>query len=146
MTPKTAVQPALPQFQPGANLPPGHAIDQCLIHVSAMASAVGLRWLNGALSLRLALWNGDHAIDLLLDGMKIAQQFFLGVGATHCHEHSPIVACKGSRSPWITMAWAAEKFVQYAIQKARNDANVPVMTDAPLMLSVSGARGIVGVP
>ena len=42
------------------------------------------------------------------------------------------------------MAWAAEKFVQYAIQKTRNDASVLVMTDAPLMLSVSGARGIVG--
>ena len=37
-----------------------------------------------------------------------------------------------------------KKFVQYAIQKTRNDASVLVMTDAPLMLSVSGARGIVG--
>ena len=46
-----------PQFQPGANLPPVACIDQCLIQVSAMASAVGLRWLK-RVSLRLALWNG----------------------------------------------------------------------------------------
>ena len=38
----------------------------------------------------------DHGIDLLLDGMKITQQFFLvELGATHGHEKTPIVAVQG---------------------------------------------------
>ena len=38
----------------------------------------------------------DHTIDLLFDGMKITQQFFLiELGSTDGHENSPIVAVKG---------------------------------------------------
>lgn len=38
----------------------------------------------------------NHAIDLLFDGMKITQQFFLvELGATHRHEKTPIVAVQG---------------------------------------------------
>lgn len=38
----------------------------------------------------------NHAINLLFDGMKITQQFFLvELGATHRHEKTPIVAVQG---------------------------------------------------
>ena len=75
-----------------------------------MASAVGcVVERGGFVEIGVVEWC-DHAIDLLFNGMKITQQFFLvELGATHRHENTPIVAVQGFPLALITMAWAAEK-------------------------------------
>ena len=77
--------------------PLGYAIDQCLIQVLGDGFGGGIALVEGCgfVEVGVVEWR-DHAIDLLLDGMKITQQFFLvELGATHCHENTPIVAVLG---------------------------------------------------
>ena len=77
--------------------PLGHAIDQCLIQVfgDGFGGGIALVERRGFVEVGVVEWR-DHAIDLLLDGMKITQQFFLvELGTTHRHEHSPIMTVQG---------------------------------------------------
>ena len=77
--------------------PLGHAIDQRLIHVfgDGFGGGIALVERGGFVEIGVVEWR-DHAIDLLLDGMKITQQFFLvELGTTYRHENSPIVAVQG---------------------------------------------------
>ena len=77
--------------------PLGHAIDQRLIHVfgDGFGGGIALVERGGFVEIGVVEWR-DHAIDLLFDGMKITQQFFLvELGATHRHENTPIVAVQG---------------------------------------------------
>lgn len=74
-----------------------HAIDQRLIHVlgDGFGGRIALVERVGFVEIGVVEWC-DYAIDLLFDGMKITQQFFLvELGATHCHENTPIVAVQG---------------------------------------------------
>lgn len=75
----------------------GHAIDQRLIHVfgDGFGGGIALVERGGFVEIGVVEWR-DHAIDLLFDGMKITQQFFLvELGATHRYENTPIVAVQG---------------------------------------------------
>ena len=76
---------------------PRHAIHQSLIQVfgNGFGGGIALVKRGGFVEIGIVEWR-DHAIDLLLDGMKVTQQFFLvKLGATYCHENSPIVAVQG---------------------------------------------------
>ena len=75
----------------------GHAIHQSLIQVfgNGFGGGITLVKRNGFVEIGIVEWR-DHAIDLLLNGMKVTQQFFLvKLGATYYHENSPIVAVQG---------------------------------------------------
>ena len=76
---------------------PRHAIHQSLVQVlgNGFGGGIALDKRGGFVEIGIVEWR-DHAIDLLLNGMKVTQQFFLvKLGATHCHENSPIVAVQG---------------------------------------------------
>ena len=75
----------------------GHVIHQDLVHVfrDGFGGRIAMLKRRGFVEIGVVEWR-DHFIDLLLDGMKITQQFFLvELGATHRHENTPIVAVKG---------------------------------------------------
>jgi len=77
--------------------PLGHAIDQRLIHVfrDGFGGRIALVERCGFVEVGV-VEQRDHTIDLLLNGMKITQQFFLvELGATHGHENAPIMAMQG---------------------------------------------------
>ena len=76
---------------------PRHAIHQSLVQVfgNGFGGGIALIKRGGFVEIGIVEWR-DHAIDLLLNGMKVTQQFFLvKLGATYCHENSPIVAVQG---------------------------------------------------
>ena len=75
----------------------GHVISQGLVQVfrDGFGGRIALVERGGFVEIGILEWR-DHFIDLLLDGMKITQQFFLvELWATHCHENTPIVAVQG---------------------------------------------------
>lgn len=75
----------------------GHVIHQGLVQVfcDGFGGGVALVERGGFVEIGILEWR-DHFIDLLLDGMKITQQFLLvELWATHCHENTPIVAVQG---------------------------------------------------
>ena len=77
--------------------PLGHPVRQPLIQVfgNGFGGRIALVERRGFVEIGIVEWR-DHAIDLLLDGMEITQQFFLvELGTTHRHEHSPIMAVQG---------------------------------------------------
>ena len=76
---------------------PRHAIHQSLVQVfgNGFGGGIALVKRGDFVEIGIVEWR-DHAIDLLLNGMKVTQQpFLVELGATHCHENSPIVAVQG---------------------------------------------------
>ena len=77
--------------------PLGHPVRQHLIQVfgNGFGGRIALVERRGFVEIGIVEWR-DHAIDLLLDGMEITQQFFLvELGTTYRHENSPIMAVQG---------------------------------------------------
>ena len=75
----------------------GYETHQSLVQVfgDGFGGRIALVKRGGFVEICIVEWR-DHAIDLLLDGMKITQQFFLvELGPTYRHENSPIVAVQG---------------------------------------------------
>ena len=74
-----------------------HPVRQHLIQVfgNGFGGRIALVERRGFVEIGIVEWR-DHAIDLLLDGMEITQQFFLvELGTTYRHENSPIMAVQG---------------------------------------------------